>query len=177
VRRQQSTRHGVRTSSLHHARHLRPSTLSALPALPATVRHCAAAISLKRPLARAATRLHERPRGGAHSTLVMADSVDRVFSHALNTVNKIRTGSQKPPSATRLRLYGLYKQAMGTYARQGATERAQAHGLMQRQRATSTASWTAPTAAASRTSAQRRSGTSQSAQPKPQPRPQGAMSP
>jgi hypothetical protein len=39
---------------------------------------------------------------------------DRVFSHALNTVNKIRTGSQKPPSATRLRLYGLYKQAMGT---------------------------------------------------------------
>ncbi|OAL44840.1 hypothetical protein IQ07DRAFT_577799 [Pyrenochaeta sp. DS3sAY3a] len=42
----------------------------------------------------------------------MADSVDRVFSHALNTVNKIRTGSQKPPSATRLRLYGLYKQAM-----------------------------------------------------------------
>jgi hypothetical protein len=42
------------------------------------------------------------------------DSLDRVFSHALNTVNKIRTGSQKPPSATRLRLYGLYKQAMGT---------------------------------------------------------------
>lgn len=40
--------------------------------------------------------------------------VDRVFSHALNTVNKIRTGSQKPPSATRLKLYGLYKQAMGT---------------------------------------------------------------
>jgi hypothetical protein len=39
---------------------------------------------------------------------------DRVFSHALNTVNKIRTGSQKPPSATRLKLYGLYKQAMGT---------------------------------------------------------------
>jgi hypothetical protein len=38
---------------------------------------------------------------------------DRVFSHALNTVNKIRTGSQKPPSATRLKLYGLYKQAMG----------------------------------------------------------------
>ena len=39
--------------------------------------------------------------------------LDRVFSHALNTVNKIRTGSQKPPSATRLKLYGLYKQAMG----------------------------------------------------------------
>lgn len=42
----------------------------------------------------------------------MSDSVDRVFSHALNTVNKIRTGLQKPPSATRLKLYGLYKQAM-----------------------------------------------------------------
>ncbi|KAF2711092.1 hypothetical protein K504DRAFT_466111 [Pleomassaria siparia CBS 279.74] len=42
----------------------------------------------------------------------MSDSVDRVFSHALNTVNKIRTGSQKPPSATRLKMYGLYKQAM-----------------------------------------------------------------
>ncbi|ORY15380.1 acyl CoA binding protein-domain-containing protein [Clohesyomyces aquaticus] len=42
----------------------------------------------------------------------MSDSVDRVFSHALNTVNKIRTGSQKPPSNIRLRLYGLYKQAM-----------------------------------------------------------------
>lgn len=50
--------------------------------------------------------------GGARFTLAMADSVDRVFSHALNTVNKIRTGSQKPPSAIRLRLYGLYKQAM-----------------------------------------------------------------
>ena len=42
----------------------------------------------------------------------MADSVDRVFSHALNTVNKIRTGSEKPPAAVRLKLYGLYKQAM-----------------------------------------------------------------
>ncbi|KAF2197187.1 hypothetical protein GQ43DRAFT_425066 [Delitschia confertaspora ATCC 74209] len=42
----------------------------------------------------------------------MSDSVDRVFSHALNTVNKIRTGSQKPPSSIRLKLYGLYKQAM-----------------------------------------------------------------
>jgi len=42
----------------------------------------------------------------------MADSVDRVFGHALNTVNKIRPGSSKPPSADRLALYGLYKQAM-----------------------------------------------------------------
>ncbi|KAK4580420.1 hypothetical protein LTR86_000623 [Recurvomyces mirabilis] len=42
----------------------------------------------------------------------MADSVDRVFGHALNTVNKIRPGSTKPPSADRLALYGLYKQSM-----------------------------------------------------------------
>jgi acyl-CoA-binding protein len=39
--------------------------------------------------------------------------VDRVFVHALNTVKKIpRTGSARPPPADRLRLYGLYKQAM-----------------------------------------------------------------
>ncbi|KAF2754413.1 hypothetical protein EJ05DRAFT_503949 [Pseudovirgaria hyperparasitica] len=42
----------------------------------------------------------------------MSDSVDRVFSHALNTVNKIRTGSEKPPASVRLKLYGLYKQSM-----------------------------------------------------------------
>ncbi|EMC96287.1 hypothetical protein BAUCODRAFT_69929 [Baudoinia panamericana UAMH 10762] len=42
----------------------------------------------------------------------MADSIDRVFGHALNTVNKIRPGSTKPPSADRLALYGLYKQSM-----------------------------------------------------------------
>ncbi|KAI0020456.1 acyl CoA binding family protein [Xylariomycetidae sp. FL0641] len=43
----------------------------------------------------------------------MADSVDRVFVHALNTVKKIpKTGASRPPSADRLRLYGLYKQAM-----------------------------------------------------------------
>ncbi|KAF2238465.1 hypothetical protein EV356DRAFT_309754 [Viridothelium virens] len=42
----------------------------------------------------------------------MADSVDRVFSHALNTVNKIRVGSEKPPPGDRLKLYGLYKQSM-----------------------------------------------------------------
>jgi acyl-CoA-binding protein len=35
-----------------------------------------------------------------------------VFGHALNTVNKIRPGSQKPPSSDRLALYGLYKQSM-----------------------------------------------------------------
>ncbi|KAI1179894.1 acyl-CoA binding protein [Nemania sp. FL0916] len=43
----------------------------------------------------------------------MADSVDRVFVHALNTVKKIpKTGATRPPSSDRLRLYGLYKQAM-----------------------------------------------------------------
>jgi hypothetical protein len=38
-----------------------------------------------------------------------------VFSHALNTVNKIRTGSSKPPASVRLKLYGLYKQSMGQF--------------------------------------------------------------
>ncbi|CRG83046.1 hypothetical protein PISL3812_00394 [Talaromyces islandicus] len=43
----------------------------------------------------------------------MSDSVDRVFVHALNTVKKIpRTGTARPPTADRLRLYGLYKQSM-----------------------------------------------------------------
>lgn len=42
----------------------------------------------------------------------MSDSIDRVFGHALNTVNKIRPGSSKPPPADRLALYGLYKQSM-----------------------------------------------------------------
>ncbi|KAG9233133.1 acyl CoA binding protein-like protein [Amylocarpus encephaloides] len=43
----------------------------------------------------------------------MADSVDRVFVHALNTVKKIpKTGAARPPPPDRLRLYGLYKQAM-----------------------------------------------------------------
>ncbi|KAI0192558.1 acyl CoA binding family protein [Xylaria flabelliformis] len=43
----------------------------------------------------------------------MADSVDRVFVHALSTVKKIpKTGALRPPPSDRLRLYGLYKQAM-----------------------------------------------------------------
>ncbi|KAL2110278.1 hypothetical protein VUR80DRAFT_1388 [Thermomyces stellatus] len=43
----------------------------------------------------------------------MADSVDRVFVHALSTVKRIpKTGAMRPPPAERLRLYGLYKQAM-----------------------------------------------------------------
>ena len=46
-------------------------------------------------------------------TLTMFPTLDRVFVHALNTVKKIpRTGSARPPPADRLRLYGLYKQAM-----------------------------------------------------------------
>ena len=57
----------------------------------------------------------------------MSDSVDRVFSHALNTVNKIRTGSQKPPTSTRLKLYGLYKQAMEGDV-EGIMERPQGSG-------------------------------------------------
>jgi acyl-CoA-binding protein len=36
-----------------------------------------------------------------------------VFVHALNTVKRIpRTGSARPPSEDRLKLYGLYKQSM-----------------------------------------------------------------
>ncbi|KAK0706553.1 acyl CoA binding protein-domain-containing protein [Lasiosphaeria miniovina] len=43
----------------------------------------------------------------------MADSIDRVFVHALNTVKKIpKTGAARPPPSDRMRLYGLYKQAM-----------------------------------------------------------------
>jgi len=39
--------------------------------------------------------------------------IDRVFVHALNTVKKIpKTGASRPPGPDRLRLYGLYKQAM-----------------------------------------------------------------
>jgi len=38
---------------------------------------------------------------------------DRVFVHALNTVKKIpKTGAARPPPGDRMRLYGLYKQAM-----------------------------------------------------------------
>lgn len=40
-------------------------------------------------------------------------TLDRVFVHALNTVKKIpKTGASRPPPSERLRLYGLYKQAM-----------------------------------------------------------------
>lgn len=36
-----------------------------------------------------------------------------MFVHALNTVKKVpKTGASRPPPSERLRLYGLYKQAM-----------------------------------------------------------------
>lgn len=36
-----------------------------------------------------------------------------MFVHALNTVKKIpKTGAARPPPSDRMRLYGLYKQAM-----------------------------------------------------------------
>ena len=42
-----------------------------------------------------------------------ANQTDRVFVHALNTVKKIpKTGAARPPPSDRMRLYGLYKQAM-----------------------------------------------------------------
>lgn len=45
--------------------------------------------------------------------LTLPKMPDRVFVHALNTVKKIpKTGASRPPPADRLRLYGLYKQAM-----------------------------------------------------------------
>ncbi|KAK8038800.1 hypothetical protein PG993_007211 [Apiospora rasikravindrae] len=40
-------------------------------------------------------------------------NLDRVFVHALNTVKRVpKTGASRPPASDRLRLYGLYKQAM-----------------------------------------------------------------
>lgn len=47
------------------------------------------------------------------TNLTVLKIADRVFVHALNTVKKIpKTGASRPPPADRLRLYGLYKQAM-----------------------------------------------------------------
>ncbi|KAK4149080.1 acyl CoA binding protein-domain-containing protein [Chaetomidium leptoderma] len=60
----------------------------------------------------------------------MSDSIDRVFVHALNTVKKIpKTGAARPPPTDRMRLYGLYKQAM-----EGDVD-----GVMERPTATSAA--------------------------------------
>lgn len=50
-----------------------------------------------------------------HSRLrcALPHHTDRVFVHALNTVKKIpKTGAARPPPSDRMRLYGLYKQAM-----------------------------------------------------------------
>ncbi|OTA65178.1 acyl CoA binding family protein [Hypoxylon sp. EC38] len=53
------------------------------------------------------------PRPSTPSLIVTPLQIDRVFVHALNTVKKIpKTGASRPPSSDRLRLYGLYKQAM-----------------------------------------------------------------
>ncbi|KAI0131193.1 acyl-CoA binding protein [Daldinia grandis] len=47
------------------------------------------------------------------SLIESTSELDRVFVHALNTVKKIpKTGAPRPPPNDRLRLYGLYKQAM-----------------------------------------------------------------
>ncbi|KAK3315140.1 putative fatty acid binding protein [Apodospora peruviana] len=63
----------------------------------------------------------------------MADSVDRVFVHALNTVKKIpKTGAARPPPTDRMRLYGLYKQAMEGDV-DGVMERPTAATVMQGQ--------------------------------------------
>ena len=52
-----------------------------------------------------------RPTIESRNLIIM--SLDRVFVHALNTVKKIpKTGASRPPPSDRLRLYGLYKQAM-----------------------------------------------------------------
>ena len=65
---------------------------------------------------------------------------DRVFVHALNTVKKIpKTGATRPPPSDRMRLYGLYKQAM-----EGDVD-----GVMERP----TAATFAPSSTASSTSA------------------------
>ncbi|KAK4102478.1 acyl-CoA binding protein, partial [Parathielavia hyrcaniae] len=43
----------------------------------------------------------------------LAASTDRVFVHALKTVQAIpNTTTTRPPASDRMRLYGLYKQAM-----------------------------------------------------------------
>lgn len=45
--------------------------------------------------------------------MFLTPPLDRVFVHALNTVKRVpKTGASRPPASDRLRLYGLYKQAM-----------------------------------------------------------------
>lgn len=56
--------------------------------------------------------------------LIGTTMIDRVFVHALNTVKRIpRTGTARPPTAERLKLYGLYKQSMGMSCQHCAWER------------------------------------------------------
>lgn len=51
---------------------------------------------------------------GSLAGVLIINRIDRVFVHALNTVKRIpRTGTARPPTAERLKLYGLYKQSMG----------------------------------------------------------------
>ncbi|KAI1312703.1 acyl CoA binding protein-domain-containing protein [Xylaria venustula] len=53
------------------------------------------------------------PVGKLSAYYTWKKACNRVFVHALNTVKKIpKTGASRPPPADRLRLYGLYKQAM-----------------------------------------------------------------
>ncbi|KAI0843774.1 acyl-CoA binding protein [Hypoxylon sp. FL0890] len=57
--------------------------------------------------------LPSSPQPSTPSLIEIPLQIDRVFVHALNTVKKIpKTGASRPPSSDRLRLYGLYKQAM-----------------------------------------------------------------
>ncbi|KAL2180017.1 acyl CoA binding protein-domain-containing protein [Thermothelomyces heterothallicus CBS 202.75] len=69
----------------------------------------------------------------------MSDSIDRVFVHALNTVKKIpKTGAARPPPSDRMRLYGLYKQAMegdvdGVMERPTATSSGNSEDLVREQ--------------------------------------------
>lgn len=86
--------------------------------------------------------------------------LDRVFVHALNTVKRIpRTGTARPPTAERLKLYGLYKQSMGMYARKvvyGVGIR-----LTGKQKETSKESWTDPSGIQQRSTLSVRNGISQ----------------
>lgn len=55
---------------------------------------------------------HHHPEPSLTALISIRSSADRVFSHALFTVKRIpRTGSSRPPTDARLKLYGLYKQS------------------------------------------------------------------
>lgn len=68
---------------------------------------------LSRPLAPSTHTAHLRGPPIRWLTPRLTPSPDRVFVHALSTVKRIpKTGAMRPPPVERLRLYGLYKQAM-----------------------------------------------------------------